>query len=113
MFLFTPCSHSGGTVGTATFDAKGGSISNLASDGVVAGVDYRETGAYSIRLSGQNDPNYVALVSLGGNGTDDIWSYNVPLRDKKTDSFTLEVRLKGVKSDDSDNIQVAVMRLSQ
>jgi hypothetical protein len=50
---------------------------------------------------------------LGGTGADDTWSYNIPANDKQTASFTLEVRFEGSKSDDSDNIQIAVMRLSQ
>jgi hypothetical protein len=53
------------------------------------------------------------LVSLGGNASEDVWSYNIPVHDKLSEGFTLEVRLKGAKSDDSDNVQVAVMRLSQ
>jgi hypothetical protein len=105
--------HSGGVLGTATFHASGGFVSSLANDGIIARVDYLERGVYSISLSGQSDANYIALVSLGGNGTDDTWTYNIPVHDKLSDSFTLVVRLKGEKSDNSDNIQIAVMRLSQ
>jgi hypothetical protein len=105
--------HSGGVIGTATFKAVGGSISNLVSNGVIASVDFLERGMYSISLSSQSDSNYIVLASLGGNGTDDTWSYNIPLHDKLSERFTLEVRLKGEKSDDSDNIQIAVLRLSQ
>ena len=106
-------SHSGGVVGTASFNAVSGSISKLVNDGVITGVSSSGTGRYSINLSGQPDANYVALASLGGNGSDNTWTYDIPVADKKTSSFTLEVRLNGSKSDGSDNIQVVVMRLSQ
>ena len=105
--------HSGGVIGTASFNAVGGSISSPTFDGVITKVERRDTGQFTITLSGQSDGNYIALVSLGGNGADDTWSYVIPARDKQTDSFNLEVRFRGSKSDDSDNIQIAVMRLSQ
>jgi hypothetical protein len=84
-----------------------------ASGSDSARIDYCSNGTYTLNLFGQADANYVALASLGGNGKDDAWTYNIPANDKQTASFTLEVRFKGVKSDDSDNVQVAVMRLSQ
>ena len=106
-------SHSGGVVGTASFNAVSGSISKLVNDGVITGVSFSGTGRYSINLSGQPDANYVAVASLGGNGADASWTYNIPVADKSTASFILEVRLAGSKSNGSDNIQIAVMRLSQ
>jgi hypothetical protein len=105
--------HTGGVIGTASFKAADASISNLVHDGVITGVDYCESGRFTINLSGQSNANYIALASLGGNGADDTWSYNIPASDKQTASFTIEVRFKGSKSDESDNIQVAVIRLSQ
>ncbi len=36
-----------------------------------------------------------------------------PATEKQTGGFTIEVRLKESKSDESDNVQIAVMRLSQ
>ena len=89
------------------------SISNLVHDGVITGVDFCESGRFAINLSGQANANYIAIASLGGNGADDTWTYDIPVADKNTSSFTLEVRFKGTKADESDNIQVAVMRLSQ
>jgi hypothetical protein len=53
------------------------------------------------------------LDDNAANGSDDNWSHDIPADDKQTVSFTLEVRFKGSKSDESDNIQIAVMRLSQ
>jgi hypothetical protein len=105
--------HSGGVVGTASFNAVGGSIKNLVNDGIITSVDYCETGRYTISLSAQVDANYIAVVSLGGTGKNDPWTYNIPATDRQTASFTLEVRVNGSKSDESDNIQIAVMRLSQ
>ena len=105
--------HSGGVIGTVSFNAVSGSISNVVYDGIVTGVDYCEVGQYTIDLSGQTDANYIALASLGGNGDDKNWTYTIPAREKQAYSFTIEVRSNGSKSDDSDNIQIAVMRLSQ
>ena len=105
--------HSGGGIGTATFNAVSGSISTLVHNGVITGIDYLATGRYTINLSGQPDANYIALASLGGNGTDGTWTCDIPVANKKTSGFTLEVRFNGSKSDGSDSIQIAVMRLSQ
>ena len=105
--------HSGGVIGTASFNAASGSISKLVNDGVITGVSSSGTGRYSINLSGQVDANYIAFASLGGNGSDGTWTYDIPVADKSTASFILEVRLAGSKSNGSDNIQIAVMRLSQ
>jgi hypothetical protein len=52
-------------------------------------------------------------ASLGANGVDKTWSCNIPSKEKQTYCFTIEVRLEGSRSDNSDNIQIAVMRLSQ
>ena len=105
--------HSGGGIGTATFNAVSGSISTLVHNGVITGIDYLATGRYTINLSGQADANYIALASLGGNGADASWTYNISVANKKTSGFVLEVRFNGSKSDNSDNVQIAVMRLSQ
>src|SRR5205085_11640795 len=43
--------HSGGVIGTASFNAVGGFISNLINDGIITSVDYCESGRYTINLS--------------------------------------------------------------
>jgi hypothetical protein len=105
--------HSGGVIGTASFRALAASIIGLVHNGVVTGVEYCESGQYTVNLSGQFDVNYIAVASLGGDSADNTWSYNIPAKDKETVSFSLVVRVDGSKSDESDNIQIAVMRLSQ
>ena len=105
--------HSGGVIGAANFKAGGGFVSDLVNDGVITGVEYCETGKYTINLSGQVDADYIVVASLGGDGSDNNWTYNIAAKDKGTASFTLIVRVDGSKSDESDNVQVAVMRLSQ
>jgi hypothetical protein len=107
---------SGGVIGTASFTALGGSISNLVCDGALHlnHVEYQSTGRYVLYFdSEQQNTRYVVVASLGGNALDDTWSYTLPLAGKSTASFILEARYKGALSDECDHIEVAVLRLSQ
>lgn len=107
--------RSGGVIGTASFNALGGSISNLVCDGALdPHVIYQSTGRYVVAFSPeQPNAHYIVVGSLGGNSLDDTWSYTIPLAGKSTASFIFEARYKGSLSDDSDSIQIAVLRLSQ
>lgn len=106
--------HSGGVIGTANFTALGGSISSLVCDGIIEEIHYHSIGRYVVSFSPEQfDAKYVIVASLGGNSSDEVWSYNIPLAGKTGASFTFEARFKGSLSDDCDHIEVAILRLSQ
>lgn len=112
--LTAQATRSGGVIGTASFTALGGSIASLVRDGLINHIVYDSTGRYVVDFAPEQlDANYIVVASLGGNGADDNWTYNIPVAGKSTAAFVFEARYKGALSDDSDNIQIAVLRLSQ
>lgn len=103
--------HSGGVIGTASWDASGASIASLVNDGVITGVIYTGVGDFALTLSGQADANYTVHVSssrVGGNGVTGNYSsklaggFNAETYDPRTETMV-----------DPASVTVTVMRLSQ
>jgi hypothetical protein len=50
--------HSGGVIGTASFNPSSSNIALLVTDGVISNVTYTAAGEYAVVLTGQPDANY-------------------------------------------------------
>lgn len=102
---------SGGVIGTASWDASGGSVASLVNDGIITGVAYSGIGDFAVTISVQPNANYIVVISsyrVSGNGV--TCNYSA----KGTTSFNVETYdPRSEVMADPGNVNVAVLRLSQ
>lgn len=104
--------HSGGVIGTATFDSNGG-VASLVITGIISGVTYDGTGIYLVTFtSAQSDAGYI--VNASGYDAAIVNAVAAFPASKTVNGFTLHsFRAADAAAHDPASIEFSILRLSQ
>lgn len=101
----------GGVIGTAIFDASGGSIGSLVTSGVISGVTYTSAGTYAVTLS-PTQTNYVVLAIAEENSGTYVPICCISPGSRSSGGFTLlTVSLQSPAARDFPYVAIAVVKL--
>lgn len=103
--------HSGGVIGTASFDASGASIASLVNDGVITGVVYTSLGVFEVTITLQPNTNYIVVL-----GSSQVAGQGVTCNYGSKTTTVFVIQTYDPRSEvfvDPALVSVAVLRLSQ